>query len=252
MSAPEQMTILLVDDEAVIAGVAAKTIRKSGYEVIAAHSGEKTVRLAVENKNINLILMDINLGKGIDGAEAARQILSKRTMPIVFLAYRAMGHCSRHHRRKRIKEDLRTHQIELTMQNEELLYAQKELEVSRTRYFDLYDLAPVGYFALSDKGLILEANLAAAALLGVVRGALIKLPLSRFILPEDQDIYYRLRAHLTETNTPRTCELRMVRGNGASFQAHLRATAPQVLNDAPFCLVTVIETTLPFSGDGKK
>ena len=69
------------------------------------------------------------------------------------------------------------------MQNEELRRTQEELEASRARYFDLYDLAPVGYFTLSEQGLILEANLTAARLLGVARGALVKQPLSRFILP---------------------------------------------------------------------
>ena len=68
--------------------------------------------------------------------------------------------------------ELRVHQSELEMQNEELRRAQLELDATRARYFDIYDLAPVGYCTLSEQGLILEANLTAAALLGVARGEL--------------------------------------------------------------------------------
>ena len=60
--------------------------------------------------------------------------------------------------------ELRVHQIELEMQNEELRRSQIELDTARARYFDLYDLAPVGYCTISEKGLILEANLTVATL----------------------------------------------------------------------------------------
>jgi len=63
---------------------------------------------------------------------------------------------------KQVLHDLRAHQIELETQNEELRRVQSELEVSRERYFDLYDLAPVGYVTLNEQGSILEANLTSA------------------------------------------------------------------------------------------
>jgi len=123
--------------------------------------------------------------------------------------------------------ELRVHQIELEMQNDELRRTQAELDAARARYFDLYDLAPVGYCTLSESGLILEANLTAATLLGVARGTLIKQPIARFILKEDQDIYYLHRKQLFETGEPQAYELRMVKKDGTAFWAHLEATAAQ-------------------------
>ena len=65
--------------------------------------------------------------------------------------------------------ELRVHQIELEMQNDELMKSQLKLEESRLKYFDLYNFAPVGYFTLDKDGLISEVNLAGAELLGVER-----------------------------------------------------------------------------------
>jgi PAS domain S-box-containing protein len=112
--------------------------------------------------------------------------------------------------------ELRVHQIELELQNEELREAQAELEVARARYFDLYDLAPVGYVTLSQLGLILEANLTATELLGVTRGALVQQALTHFIVPHDQDIFYRHRKQLLETGAPQACELQLRRAEAAA------------------------------------
>jgi PAS domain S-box-containing protein len=139
--------------------------------------------------------------------------------------------------------ELRVHQIELEMQNEELRRAHRELDAARARYFDLYDLAPVGYFTLSEEGLILEANLTAAALLGSAKGILVRQPLTRFILPKDQDLYYRHRKLLFETALPQECELRMVRQDGKTFWARMEATVPRDVDGASECHVTISEIT---------
>ena len=144
---------------------------------------------------------------------------------------------------RRALHELRVHQIELEIQNEELRRTQEELEGSRARYFDLYDLAPVGYFTLSEQGLILEANLTAARLLGVERGALVKQPLSRFVLPEDQDIYYLHRKALLEKGNPQSWELRMLKKDTAPFWVRMEATTAQGPDGATVCRAVMSDIT---------
>jgi PAS domain-containing protein len=105
---------------------------------------------------------------------------------------------------KRLIHELHVHQIELELQNDELLRTQEALETARSRYFDLYDLAPIGYVTLTEEGMIREANIAAAALLETPRVGLAGRPLTRFIRPEDQDILYRCRHRLHTTREPQT------------------------------------------------
>jgi len=86
MSFENRKTILLVEDEAIIAIGQKNNLEKCGYKIIVAHSGEQAVETAAKTPGINLILMDIDLGKGIDGTEAARIILKDKSLPIVFLS----------------------------------------------------------------------------------------------------------------------------------------------------------------------
>src|SRR5660398_236176 len=140
--------------------------------------------------------------------------------------------------------ELRVHQIELEMQNEELRRAQTELDAARTRYFDLYNLAPVGYCTLSEPGLmILEANLTTSTLLGVARGALVEQPISPFIFPEDPVLYYRDRKQLFETGEPQAYELRMVKKDGTAFWARLEANAAQDEDGEPVCHLMMSDVT---------
>ncbi|MDZ7792231.1 MAG: PAS domain S-box protein [Spirochaetia bacterium] len=78
--------ILLVEDEAIIAMSEAKMLQKHGYEVITVYNGQKAIEKADTAPNISLILMDIDLGPGIDGTETAQEILKKHDLPIAFLS----------------------------------------------------------------------------------------------------------------------------------------------------------------------
>ena len=120
--------------------------------------------------------------------------------------------------------ELHVHQIELEMQNEELRRTQAQVEIARERYFDLYDLAPIGYCTLSGNGLILQANLTATQLLGVMHTELIRQSLTRFIVHDDQDVFYHLRTQLIATGEPQSCELQMRRADGTVFWARLEGT----------------------------
>ena len=139
--------------------------------------------------------------------------------------------------------ELQVHQIELDMQNEELRRTQAALGAERARYLDLYDQAPVGYCTISDQELILEANLSLATLLRVARDGLIKQPISRFILKEDQDIYYLFRKQPFAAGKAQVCELRMVPMDGTAFWAHLQATVVQDEDSAPVCRIVISDIT---------
>jgi PAS domain S-box-containing protein len=128
---------------------------------------------------------------------------------------------------RELLHELQVHQIEAEMQNEELRRLQMEMEASRARYFDLYDLAPVGYLTVCEAGLIRERNFVAAGLLGVSRRALNKQPFTRFISVPFQDHYYLLCKRLLETRLPQTTELQMLGRDGEAFWARLEVSLAQ-------------------------
>ncbi|MDA0230390.1 MAG: PAS domain S-box protein [Proteobacteria bacterium] len=140
----------------------------------------------------------------------------------------------------KLVHELRTHQIELEMQNEELRRAQEELVESHAKYFNLYDIAPVGYVTISLKGLILESNLALADMLGVERRFLSAQLLSAFIVPDNQDIYYKHRRGITASNLSGVCEIQMLRRDAKPFWAEMKSILVAADDEAEAQLLTVV------------
>ena len=119
---------------------------------------------------------------------------------------------------------LRAQHLELETQNEALRTAYLELDELQTRYFSLFDMAPVGLLTLSQAGLILEANLHLSSRLGLPRAALVGQPIHWFIHLEDQPSFDAHCRRFAETGALDRWELRMVDADGAIFWAALAVT----------------------------
>ena len=142
---------------------------------------------------------------------------------------------------RELVHELRVHQIELEMQNEELKSAQEELETSRTRYYDIYNLAPVGYVTISARGLIEETNLTLAKLLGLTRQALARRPFSQLILPADQDVYYLQHRRLSSAGAAQACSLRLKKGDGTHLWAQLEMMEAKDSNGETGMRIVVVD-----------
>jgi PAS domain S-box-containing protein len=125
---------------------------------------------------------------------------------------------------KRLAQELATHQFELEIQNEELQKAQIELDASRRKYAELYDFAPVGYFTLDAKGIILEANVTGADMLGTRKGLIVRKPFRVYI--QDSSDKRKFHEHCTKVlndQVKHSCELILKGMNAKPFYARLES-----------------------------
>ena len=122
-----------------------------------------------------------------------------------------------------IVHELRVHQIELEMQNEALRESQQALEESRDRYADLYEFAPIGYLTLTGKGVISEANLTAATILGIERNKLIKRLFRTYISRDDLEQWGRYFTRVLNTTDRQVGDLKLRKGDGSIINARLES-----------------------------
>lgn len=121
--------------------------------------------------------------------------------------------------------ELQVTQVELQLQNEELQQVYVELTAARDRYSALYDFAPVGYLTLTPAGVILEANLMAAQLLGTERAYLIGSLLFRFLKMETRDTLARYLGRLKAASDSSTCDLAVPQADGSRLWLQLESVA---------------------------
>ena len=112
-------------------------------------------------------------------------------------------------------EELRIHQAELEIQNQELRDAQEEISRLHREYEDLYEFAPSGYLVVGTKGNIVRCNLTGSTFLSAQRSLLSKLNFSNFLAPESQDIYFAALKQTEKDETVKSRELKLRRGDGS-------------------------------------
>jgi PAS domain S-box-containing protein len=284
MNTKNKKKILLVEDEILIAMLTKSHLESYGYIVENVSSGEEAIDLIQSKENIELVLMDIDLGDGIRGTDAAKEILAKHDLPLLFLSSHtekeivettekitSYGYVVKNssvtvldasikmafrlfeekEKSKAIEQNLRKHQIELQMQIEEFRVHQEELETLRRKYFDIYHLSPVGQLTLNKKGLIIESNLTARNILGVLANKLMGQSFDKFISPKDQDIYYlykkkiiesaetkKLNESFKEKDIPESCSLDLLYSDGNVIPINLTINlTPQNGNESTYHLV---------------
>ncbi|RJR23079.1 MAG: PAS domain S-box protein [Nitrospiraceae bacterium] len=107
------------------------------------------------------------------------------------------------------------------VQHEKLHAANRKIKDSQSRYTDMYDFAPVGYFTFDKDGIILEMNLTGAEQLAAVRDSLIKKPFRKFIDRKDREIFVLHCQEVLRRKGRRTCEIRIIRNDNSGFNAQI-------------------------------
>lgn len=142
---------------------------------------------------------------------------------------------------QRSLHELQVHQLELEMQNDELLHALEELDLSRNKYAELYDFAPIGYFILDVHGQIREVNLAGAQLLGKERMRLVKKTISGFIAdPAGREVFSRHLENVFQKSGIKRCEISLKGKEGTLIHGHLQSVMMATIESEDNCVLTSI------------
>lgn len=126
---------------------------------------------------------------------------------------------------RQLVHDLKVHQIELELQNQTLQETHVELEQSLERYADLYDFAPTGYFLLTANGIIREANLAGADLLGKERSCLMDRKFNLFVSTETRSIFNAFLDAVLASTLKIRCEVTLTLGGAPPLHLSLEGVS---------------------------
>ena len=234
--------ILLVEDQALIALNETRIVERHGYEVESVYSGEQAVETALSDFGISLILMDIDLGSGMDGTEAARKILQQREIPVVFLtSHTEEEYVDRVKKISRygyvLKNSGEFVLIEAINMAFELFNAHKKTKEQERRYRSLIDNSPFGVSVIDSRMRFVTANPVMAEALDCTVETMVGRPLSAFFEGSDYDFRLEQMNSVLEKGEARSFEV--MRG-GRVFHSTL---VPQPTDDSTTVQVILQDVT---------
>ena len=217
-------TLLLVEDEVVIAISTAAMLKGIGYQVVVAESGEDAVRKAGFGPGCDLILMDIDLGSGIDGPEAAKRILALKAIPIIFLSShigkkvvdKVSGITHYGYVVKNSGDFILRSSIEMAF---ELFGAQERMRESEERYRRITSAVMDYFFTVSVEDGVVARTVHGAACVGVTGYSAEEFEAFPYlwytmIHPEDRDTVARQASQILTESDPPTIVHRIIRKDG--------------------------------------
>jgi PAS domain S-box-containing protein len=183
-------TILLVEDEVLIAVDRAEFLERNGYLVTTAINGKQAIEKVNSGARIDLILMDINLGKGMDGTQAAEVILKEHDIPVVFLSnyteaevvkktdkVRSYGYVVKNSgdtvlltsikmafRLYESQKELKEREVKLQIALDEKERIEKQLLQEQDNFIKIFSAAPVGLLLLDENSIVSKSNKAVSKL----------------------------------------------------------------------------------------
>ncbi len=136
--------------------------------------------------------------------------------------------------------DLETHKAEVDLQNKSLIEAKELADIATTKFKELYDFAPTGYFTLTKKGEIIDVNICGAEILGQERNSLTKKRFGIFIPENVRPIFNQFLSCIFEGNLKETCELKLQSENGQDKYIRLDGHFKE---GDEYCMVSAIDFT---------
>ena len=220
MNSQKQKTILLVEDDPIVALSGSKKLEKCGYNVIQVTKGNKAIETINNNPAIDLILMDIDLGNNLDGAEIAKRILKDHDIPLLFLS----GHSESDIVDKTnnissygyVLKDSDITVLDASIKMAFRLHmANQNLQVFEKRYRRLFESAKDGIIIVNaDNGVIVEVNPFLINMLGYTKEELLTKHIWDVSTKENVDLLKQLFKELQDKGYVRYKDLPLEASDG--------------------------------------